>query len=229
MDTEDLVDNQVPADVDSSAEYSEKMLPQSQVDRIVKTAKLASAQKAREKLMAEMGGNSSESNSSSGYLPGNSMTVDEVRNIISQESQKQLQAAQEAQIVNEAHRIANEFKAKIDAGKTLYPDYEQVVSNLPFANISHLVSVANEFENTADLMYELGKNPTKLAMIHQVAQLNPALAKSELQKLSESMKLNEQAQKSRSPNAPLNQIPSSPVSVGGGSGMSVSDYRKVRR
>lgn len=44
-----------------------------------------------------------------------------------------------------------------------------------------MVQLANNLDNTADIMYELGKNPSKAIILKQLAQLNPRMAALEIQ------------------------------------------------
>lgn len=207
---------------------SEKMVPQSKVDEIVRHSNARVAEKARNEAVDEYKRSSSQNSQPASVGGMSSVTPEQIRSIIAEEHQKYAQSIYDQSAVEQANRTAQEFLGKLNTASDLYPDFKDTVSKLPFSSISHVVGLANESENTAEVMYELAKNPLKMANINSLAQLNPDLARTEMNKLAASIKLNAEAKNAKLPNSPLTQIKSSPVNTDSGS-MSVKDFRKVFR
>ena len=93
-----------------------------------------------------------------------------------------------------------------------------------FPQIVYLVA---DKENTADIMYELAKNPQKLAVVNMWAEKDPERAAAELDKLSESISQNESAAQEYQPtNPPISQIKQSNVGMNNGK-MSLEDFKKA--
>lgn len=84
--------------------------------------------------------------------------------------------------------------------------------------------LANNFDNTADIMYELGKNPSKAVILKQLAQLNPKMGVLEIQRLSDSIKQNQNARQVPSAQPALSQLTPSLTKTDNGP-VTVSDYR----
>ncbi len=154
---------------------------------------------------------------------------DSIRRMAAEEAQRLrdtwVQEAQRTAHEQEAKRITNDFLTKLDAGKGKYEDYDQVLGDFEFGAIPHVVQLATLVDNTADVMYDLAKNPTKIGNLQQLLQISPKLAYSEMQRLSKSIKDNENVAGMKQANPPLSQM--RPSNTGTDSGvMSVSDYRK---
>ncbi len=158
------------------------------------------------------------------------LSHDEVRRMAAEEAQRlRDQWIEEANVKSQqqdAQRIAGEFFQKIDAGKSKYQDYDSVMKDVDFGAIPHIVQVANMMENTADVMYELGKNPGKIGIIQQLLNISPSLAMAEMKKLSQSIKDNSEAQSFRHPNEPLSQLRPSNQGMDNKGALNVSDYKR---
>lgn len=144
---------------------------------------------------------------------------------------QQLTPEQEKRIADQAYQrmqndqLVNQFALKMTQGQQKYSDFEKVVTPLQFNTIPKVVQIANGFENTADIMYDLGKNPAKVSNLMVLAEINPHLAYQEMQRLSDSIKKNETAiANQQDVKAPLGQI--KPSNVGAGSGKMTSAERR---
>lgn len=144
---------------------------------------------------------------------------------------QQLTPEQEKRIADQAYQrmqndqLVNQFALKMTQGQQKYSDFEKVVTPLQFNTIPKVVQIANGFENTADIMYDLGKNPAKVSNLMVLAEINPHLAYQEMQRLSDSIKKNETAiANQQDVKAPLGQI--KPSNVGAGSGKITSAERR---
>jgi hypothetical protein len=160
----------------------------------------------------------------------NHISPEEIKRIASEaataQHQEMLNNQMKQQMDAEGARIAQNFFGKLSsADKELYPNLENNIKNADFASIPEIVSFANEMEGTEGIINELLENPLKIPTISYLAKTQPALAKAELKKMAESIKLNQAAANAKMPREPLHRIESSPVGMDNGS-MSVSDFRK---
>jgi hypothetical protein len=124
-----------------------------------------------------------------------------------------------------AQQVVSEFINKLQAGKDKYPDFEDVITDLNLPVMTDLVHLSNSVDNTADVIYDLGKNPHKVGNLMALINNAPHLAQIEMQKLSNSIKGNVVAQNTTNAKEPLSQIKSSTVGADNGSS-SISDLRK---
>jgi hypothetical protein len=227
------------------AKAPEKMLPQSMVDKLIHARTKDVSAKAYEKGMRDameqlqaqqqpaMQPQQAAQPTSMGGMQ--QLSPDQITQMINEvadrkvqdKHQELLQSHMQQQREADAMRVANEFVGKMQAGHEKYPDFAQTVGKLELAKLSDIVRLANGAENTADVMYELAKNPHKIVTLQALID-HPGLqhlAHSEMQRLSDSIKTNEQASKAPSANEPLSRI--QPSSVGTDNGeRTVKDYRK---
>lgn len=167
------------------------------------------------------------------------MSQDEARRIAAEEFQRsRAEWAQESQRNQEeqnAQRIASEFFTKIEAGKGKLTDFDKVIGDLDLRTIPFHVQLANMVDNTAEVMYELAKNPTKIGQLQSLIDIDlragrqPKLALTEMKRLSQSIKDNEQGGKFRAPNEPLSQLRPSNAGTGNQGALSVGDYKRKYR
>ena len=112
----------------------------------------------------------------------------------------------------------------------LREDFEEVTKEVPYTQFPGLLAASNSVDNAGDVLYHLGKNPSKMRELassfqpvidpytgHQVANPMAAVAMKELRQLSESMRNNELAKEKGRPGEPLNQIRPSNVKTDSGS------------
>ncbi len=226
--------SEVSAGVDSSAELvapsaqkapvEEKLLNQSRVNEIVGHAKKEAYEKARREVLAEQQqaqapyqASTVPAESSMGGVP--SLDENRIRQLINEESQRKSDYAM-------AEKTAGEFVQKLTSAKEKYPDMDDVASQLNLASVPQLVQWTNGLDNTADVIYNIGKNPSKFANLLTLTTTAPHLAVAELQRLSKSIKDNEAGAQANSPPPPLGQIKPSATGADNGS-MGVRDYKKA--
>lgn len=201
-------------------EVTEKLLKQSEVNELLGKAKHAYYEKGKRDALEDRQVMQQPQGSSMGGMP--QLTEEQVKQMIADEAQRQTQ-------VTAAHQMLNNFAQQMGAGKGKYSDFDETVANLgDLKNISHVVHMATETGMAADVMYELGRNPGKVASLTTLAYINPHLAKVEMKKLADSIKTNEQAKDVPSAKEPLSQIKPSTVSADSGS-KTVRDLRKQYR
>lgn len=198
----------------------EKFFRQQEVNDIVGRAKHEAVE--RYKRSNESGQNSLQPNHAN-------VSDDHIKRLAADEAERLrnewVQDAQRNAQEQEAKKIAGEFFTKLNTGKEKYSDFDKALGDVEFGAIPHVVQLANMVDNTADVMYELAKHPTKIANIQQLISISPKLAYAEMARLSQSIKENETAAKTKFPNEPLSQM--RPTNTGTDSGIpSVSDLRK---
>ncbi len=225
----------------------EKMVPQSKVDEIVRHANARVAEKTRQEVESRYQAQQPAAPTQPTYAPAptgaaiggmqgdiQSMIANQVQQTF---QQKEQQYAQQNQI-EYANRIQRDFESRLDAGKDSYPDFDDVTKSFPFVSFPLSVLTSMNFENTADIMYEAAKNPTKLKNLEDMARVDAEnarigissnLAYREMQKLAESIRINKQAGNVKTANSPLSQIQPSPGGIDNGSiqNATVSDLRKA--
>lgn len=215
------VSSSAGSESNSAPATSEKLLTQQEVNELVGRVRRETAEREARKY-------ANQNQQSQTQQP----STDEFRRIAAEESQRLMDKSREdayrtAQ-EESAQRIASEFFGKLATGKEKYQDFEKVVGEVELRAIPHVVQLANQVENTADVMYELAKNPTKIAAIQQLIGISPKLAMAEMQRLAQSIKDNESAAKEKLPNSPLSQI--RPSNTGTDNGvLSVKDLRSKYR
>jgi len=206
-------------------EPQEKMIPQSKVNEIVQS-RLA---KDREALSRKQ-----EQEVQQTYQEPASTETPDIGQAVASELDKRLadmqRQQQEAQANAEAQKLIESLQTKIEAAASKYEDFEEVTKEVPYTQFPGLLAASNSVDNAGDVLYHLGKNPSKMRELassfqpvidpytgHQVANPMAAVAMKELRQLSESMRNNELAKEKGRPGEPLNQIRPSNVKTDSGS------------
>ena len=105
------------------------------------------------------------------------------------------------------------------------------MADVDLRSIPYHVQLANMVDNTAEVMYELAKNPSKIGAIQTLIEIDtkagrhPKLALAEMKRLSESIKVNSKGSKYQPPNEPLSQMRPSNAGTGNQGDRSVRDYK----
>lgn len=221
-------------DVESSP-VPEKMLTASQVNELVKRAKRKGEQKMQEQLDAarkqieELQAQAQGAAPQQG-IPQNGITPEQQAQIAEQ-VQKVLQQQEEQrmkeQLEQEVNQVAQQYLGKMAQGKDMFDDFEAVTADFDPREFPQLVFLATQMDNTAAIIYELKKNPSKLADILTWIDKSPSMARSELGKLSKSIQDNENAKRTlqEAPD-PLSRLKPSPVGTDGGT-KTVRDYKSA--
>jgi hypothetical protein len=222
MDAESAIDTEITDAQEQDVQ--EKMLPVSRVNELVKSAKLKGRDAMREEfeqLQQENERLKANQGSMGGMSPpafDEKALSEKIKADLMQEFQSQREANEEAHFQENLKKTAGEFMGKLSGGQELYPDFSEVIEDFNPAAFPQLVILANETDNTAAIIYELAKNPQKLATIAVLAERDPRAAQSAMNKLSASIKANDEAvaAEKNGANAPLSRLQSSPVGSGSG-------------
>jgi predicted Holliday junction resolvase-like endonuclease len=213
---------------DNAGNGSERFFKQSEVNELVGRARSEAIERyKRETSMASH--QTLQSQVQNHEKHGGVVSQDEIRQIASEMAEKKqkewIEKNQEEAYEREAHQIANQVGEKLKTTASKYPDFNDVLRNVKLSSVPQVAFIANQFDNTGDLLYEMGKNPSKLLEIEQLlARDMPELAISQMQRLSDSIKQNESASKIKHPNQPLSQMRPSSSGMDAGE-LSIRDYK----
>ena len=114
-------------------------------------------------------------------------------------------------------RILNDLKMKSDAAKSKYEDYDKVVDKDfgNFAETHEVLQLAHDFDNAGEMLYDIGKNPSKMLNISLMVRNGmKQQAYAEMKRLSDSIKVNEMSANQPKPRTPLSQVNPSNIGVG---------------
>lgn len=220
-------ENQSETGIDSQAQ-AEKMLTQSQVNKIVQSAKEQAAQKARreaeEKYQSEL-----ERLAEQKANATSSKEEMDVEKLHQELEEKYNQKRQQEQLEKEMQVVADKYLTTVESAKKQYDDYDKIMADFDPQEFPEIVVLLSNVENAPDVLYELGKNSGKLANIDYWAKRSPRTAAKELKKLSDSIRMNQDALAEAASNgvsAPLDRL--QPTNVTGSNGKkSINDLRKA--
>lgn len=211
---------------------SGKLFSQQELNDIVGRAKQEAVESHKRKAEREY-----SQRDTGGYVPphqqterqSNSLSPDEVRRMAAEETQRLrdewIKDAQRSAQEQDAQRIVGEFFNKLSTGREKYEDFDKITGDVEFGRFPNVVQLLNGYvDNAHDVMYELGKDRGKMALLEQLSYMSPKDAVWQIQRLSQSIKDNETAGNMRVPSEPLSQL--RPSNTGTGSGaLTVRDYR----
>lgn len=225
MSSEDValdVSQQV-AEAQPQAQKAERMVPQSEVDKAIYAVKMRAREEAEAQLrqqQAGMGGMQQPVYDEEALLAKATARMQQQQ----EEQRKALEAEQQKAQVDE---IARTYLEKMSQGKEIYEDFDEVTSDFNPGAYPQVTILASQQDNLPDIMYELSKNPQKLTHLHVLALTNPAQARKEMTKLSQSIKRNDDAiaNNSKSP-APLSKLKTSATAGQDNGKRSIRDLRK---
>jgi hypothetical protein len=211
-------------------EQPEKVLKQSEVNRLIGEYKKKAYQKGRMDQLTEMQGNQQQpmdgqqpiqqpqqpmqppvpQQSGLGGMPG--------RQYDDRDRQFVQQVTQEAQRNAAGQAMAAQFHQKIDAGKAKYPDFEEKAGPLMarIHNMPYIAAMATAVDNTADVIYDLGSNLHKVANLKSLHDADPELAFADMMRLSQTIRSNQQAASIPAVSEPLSQIKPSTAGMDNG-------------
>jgi len=233
---ENQVDNSVVNSVNPGTD-AEKLLTQSQVNKIVQHEKakaaLAAQREAEDNYRREIAALQAKTQQQDTRNENVSREVD--ANAIYQQIQekfnadlaKREQEFKQQQIQQEMNQVANSYLSKMQKGRDAYSDFDEVMKDFDPTAFPQLIYLVAGMDNAADIIYDLNKNPSKLANFYTLATTSPQKARAGLLELSNSITQNKQAQadaEAQQVAAPLDRLQPSRVSGSNGK-MSVSDLR----
>lgn len=216
-------------------EQQEKMLSQSEVNRLIGRTKAETEERLRRQLeeqyQREMEQKISQAQQNRNENVSREVDADSIYQQVAERLNADTQRKEEERI-REAQRqhmqeIADSYTSKVEAAKTNYDDFDEVTGDFDATEFPQLVYLVAGLENAGDVIYELSKNPTKLATMNWLAKDAPRKAQSELRKLSASIQQNRQALTEAQNNqvaAPLDRVQPS-LNTGSNGKLGIRDLR----
>ncbi len=215
----------------------EKTIPVSRVNQIVAREKAKAMDKVRQQIAEEQAQRNAElqekaMGQSNGMGGMSGVNMDQIKreiyDQIMNEARESQSKQQEEQHKAAMHEVAQTYHQKMGAGKEAYQDFEDTMKDFNVAAFPKIVFLASQLDNTAEVMYELAKNPMKLASIDYLADKNPAEAQKALKSLGTSIQQNRTAlAQGAATQAPLSRMKSS-AGAGMDSGeMGLNDFKKA--
>ncbi len=202
---------------------AEKMLPQSEVDKLVGAVRAKERQQAEAQYRQQQGGMGGMQS------PGfdEEALIQKATARMQQQQDEQRKTLEAKQQQAEVDEIARTYLEKMSQGKEIYEDFDEVTADFNPGAYPQVTIMASQQDNLPDIMYELSKNPQKLTHLHVLAVTNPAQARKEMTKLSQSIKKNDNAiaNNVKSP-APLSKLKTSATAGQDNGKRSISDLRK---
>ena len=127
-------------------------------------------------------------------------------------------------------QTVDSFVNKMQAAEEKHPGLEEKLNDLDYSTMAPLISMANNMENTADIMAELLNNPMKMGNMMTLMYAQPKMAQKAMMDLSGSIKTNQDAvAQEKQAQDPMSQLKPSTSAGMDNSAMSVSDFRKMFR
>lgn len=128
-------------------------------------------------------------------------------------------------------QMINSFVQKMQAAEQRHPGLEAKLNDLEYSpGMAKVIEMANNLENTADVMKELIDNPSKLVDMINLTREQPKLAQSMIGSLSNSIKQNQEAlAQEKQAQDPMSQLRPSTSAGIDNSTMSVRDFQKMFR
>jgi hypothetical protein len=236
--TEDLenVDQGVMPEPEAQSEPVSDMLDKSTVSKIVERERLKAYAKGKQEALMEL----------QQQAPQESAPVQQMQQQAPQQlgGMQQMSAADiERMIAERAPQLLQDhvnqmqnkqtvdsFVAKMQAAEAKHPGLEAQLEELDYSTMAPLVSLANNMENTADIMKELLDNPMKMGNLMTLMYTQPKMAQKAMMELSNSIKTNQEAlAQEKQAQDPMSQLKPSTSAGMDNSAMSVSDFRKMFR
>ena len=157
------------------------------------------------------------------------MSPDDIQKLIAEHVPHYMQAQAEEHRNNQ---FVESFVGKMQAAEKQYPGLEKKLEDLDFNGEStrKLVHMANNMDNTGDIMNELLDNPEKMGVLLNLIHEQPRLAQQRMASLGNSIKTNRDAlDQAQSAQEPIGQLKSSVNAGVDDHNMSVKDLKKYLR
>lgn len=218
----------------SVQQEQEKLLPQSQVSEIVKRAKQEAVEQYKRLYTEQPEYAQKKYGDPAPVYAQAQQNFDEshYRKIAAEEAQRMrdeiFNQAQKRQQEEYAQNIVQKFIQKIEPAKSAYEDFDKVTGDLNLQPFPHVVQIlAENIDNSGDLLYELGKDRLKLVQLEGLAERSRSDAIVHAQRLAQAMKERREAQSSnsRSPQEPLSKM----LPKVNGSATNTMDWKELSR
>lgn len=237
--TEDLeiVDQGVMPEPEAQSEPASDMLNKATVSKIVERERLKAFAKGKQEALMELQ-QQQQAPQESAQAPAQAaapqqlggmqqMSAADIERMIAERAPQLLQDH-----VNEMRnkQTVDSFVSKMQAAEAKHPGLEAKLNDLDYSTMAPVISMANDMENTADIMKELLDNPMKMGNLMTLMYTQPKMANKAMMELSNSIKTNQEAlAQEKQAQDPMSQLKPSTSAGMDNSAMSVSDFRKMFR
>lgn len=184
-----------------AVEQPSNLVPQEQVNRVVAREKASAYEKGKreseaqyQQQLAELRAQQEQRNSQVPKDVDANAIYQQVREQFNRDQEALKQKMEEEQYRQKIGEIAQNYSAKMASGKNYFEDFDEVMKDHDPSAFPQLTVLLAGMDNAAPIMYELMKNPNKLATINYFAEKNPRMAQNQLLSLSQSINANKQAQ-----------------------------------
>lgn len=219
------------ADASNAVETPSDLISKTHATDLIKREKEAAYRKAQREFQAQL----DQMKTGQAQQMGSMQAPDD---LVNQAVEKKFEAlrAQYEEANNEQRKAeyeayvneqAKTYLEKMDKSGSLADDFKEMTARFKPDRFKDIFFMANSYENTPAIIYELGKNPEKLAQIKMMMESDPDMAKVMMDNLSKSIQLNEDAlNNNKSADSPLGR-PRPSLAAGADSGqMSLADLKK---
>ncbi len=229
---EEVSGNEIVESTDAQeprADTSSDLIPKQRVTDLIKREKEAAYRKAQREFQAQIDEMKTGQTQQMGGMQ--SVNPDELTEKVIQKLQEQFENNNQEQRKAEYSAFVNDqaktYLEKMDKGGSLADDFKEMTARFKPDRFKEVFFLANSYENTPAIIYELGKNPEKLAQINLMMKDDPDMAKIMMDNLSKSIEFNENAkQNNKSAPSPLDR-PKPSLAAGADNGnMSLADLKK---
>jgi hypothetical protein len=236
--TEDLenVDQGVVPEPEAQGEPASDMLNKATVSKIVERERLKAFAKGKQEALMELQQQQQAPQESAPAQQAQApqqlggmqqMSAADIERMIAERAPQLLQ--------DHVNNMKNEqtvssFVAKMEAAEAKHPGLEAKLNDLDYSTMAPVISLANDMENTADIMKELLDNPMKMGNLMTLVYTQPKMASRAMAELSNSIKTNQDAlAQEKQAQDPMSQLKPSTSAGMDNSAMSVSDFKKMFR
>jgi hypothetical protein len=217
-DLEDVIQDVEPvADAEHKAEEPKKSFTSDVVKKVVEREKAKAFERGKREALMEIQNQAPQAPEQQappqqqlGGMP--QMSQADIERMIAEKAplalQQHVQKLQQDQMVNT-------FVQKMQAAEQQHPGLEQELNNLNYNDprMHSFIAMANQMENTGDIMKEVLDNPSKMESLLNMAYNQPYQAQKALKSLSDSIKTNQTAKDEEvRARDPMSQIKSSTTS-----------------
>jgi hypothetical protein len=152
------------------------------------------------------------------------MIAEKAPQLLQQHLESQIQQMQDKQFIDS-------FFTKMQAAEQKHPGLEKKLSGFTqeeYHAMAPVLKVVNSMDNTGDIIKELLDNPVKMMMLINSAEKMPTLLSSQVQELSNSIRMNQDAlAQETQARDPMSQLKPSSTAGMDNSSMSVTQMRQM--
>ncbi len=233
----DIQDTTAPVEEakNTAPEGNADLLTRDIVSKIVDRERKKAFEKGREEAMAELQEQQSQQQAPAEQIQQGQQSLGGMQQMSPQDIQRMIaehapQALQEHMQQQRTQQTIDSFVSKMQAAEAKYPGLESKLDELDYSTLAPIVKMANDMENTGDIMKELIDNPEKMSNLILLSYTQPKLAFKKMADLSNSIKTNTEAMaQEKKAQDPMSQLKPSSSAGMDNSDMSVTDFRKMFR